>query len=158
MPAIHGGQGVVDRTARLARAARLLDVPVIATEQNPAGLGPSVPRLHELCDEVIAKTHFDASAETSLLDRLDPQRDELVVVGCEAHVCVLQTVLGLIERGYRVRLAVDAIGSRDPLDRTAAIDRAGAAGVSLVTSEMVIFEWLRHSTHPAFRRVLDLVK
>lgn len=158
MPAIHDGQKVVERSALLAEAARMLDVPVIATEQNPAGLGPGVPRLRVLCDEVVKKTHFDASAEAALLTCLEPRRDELVVVGCEAHVCVLQTVLGLVGRGYDVRLVSDAIGSRNPLDRAAAIDRAAAAGVSLVTSEMVVFEWLRHSGHPAFRRLLESVK
>lgn len=158
MPAIHDGHQVAERAMLLAETARLIAVPVIATEQSPASLGSSLPGLGECCTEIITKTHFEAFAEAGTLSRLDPQRDELLIAGCEAHVCVLQTVLGLTGRGYRVRLVSDAIGSRHPPDRAAAIDRAMAAGVSLVTTEMVIFEWLRHSEHPAFRQVLQLVK
>jgi nicotinamidase-related amidase len=158
MPAIEHGGKVVKRAATLAKAAGLLGVPVIGTEQNPAGLGPNVPEIRGLCDETIPKSHFNASAEEQFRSRLDPQRNELIVAGCEAHVCVMQTVLGLIERGYRVRLVIDATGSRQPQDRMAAIERAGAAGAMPVTTEMVVFEWLRHSDHPAFKRVLELVK
>ena len=83
---------------------------------------------------------------------------EIVVAGCEAHVCVLQTVLGLLEPGRRVLLVADAVGSRDPADRAAAIDRARKHGAEIVTSEMVLFEWLRDSQHPKFREVQNLLK
>lgn len=158
MPAIYDGRKVVDRATVLAKAARLLDVPVLGTEQSPAGLGPNVDEIRELCDHTLTKRHFDATAEERLPSHLDPRRPELIVAGCEAHVCVLQTVLGLIGRGHTVRLVVDAIGSRNPRDREAAIDRAGAAGAMLLTTEMVVFEWMRHSDHPAFRRIIELIK
>ncbi|SDL07387.1 Nicotinamidase-related amidase [Modicisalibacter muralis] len=158
MPAIHDGQAVASRAAILARAAKLLDVPIVATEQSPASLGHTVSQLQELCDTTIAKSHFDASTEAAFIDSLAPQRDELIVAGCEAHVCVMQTVLGLLERDYRVWLVTDAIGSRHPHDLKAAIDRAGATGARLVTTEMVIFEWMRDSHHPAFKSLLELVK
>ena len=158
MPAIHDGKNVVDRAMLLANAAKLLDVPIIATEQSPASLGHNVDQLQALCDKTVAKSHFNACAEATFIDSLDPQRDELIVAGCEAHVCVMQSVLGLLERGYRVRLVIDAIGSRHPLDRTTAIDRASAAGAMPVTTEMVVFEWMRHSHHPAFKPILELVK
>lgn len=158
MPAIDDGKNVVGRAMILAKAAKLLDVPVIATEQSPASLGHTVSQLQTLCDKTVAKSHFDACAETAFIDSLDPQRDELIVAGCEAHVCVMQSVLGLLERGHRVRLVIDAIGSRHPLDRATAIDRAGAAGAMLVTTEMVVFEWMRHSHHPVFKSILELVK
>jgi nicotinamidase-related amidase len=81
-----------------------------------------------------------------------------VVAGVEAHVCVLQTVLDLIDAGRRVVWVADATGSRDPADRAAAIDRARRHGAEIVTSEMVLFEWLRDARHPKFREVHKLVR
>lgn len=158
LPVIHEGGAVVDRASVLARAAGLLDVPIIGTEQNPDGLGRNVAEIRELCRETLEKTHFDASADERFAALLDPHRDEVIIAGCEAHVCVLQTVLGLIEQGRRVRLVVDAVGSRNPDDKAAAIKRASDAGATLVTTEMVLFEWMRHSNHPEFRNILKLVK
>lgn len=158
MPAIDGGEAVVRRATVLARAARLLDVPVLGTEQNPEGLGPNLPEVRALCDATVAKTHFAASAAPGLGERLPAGRDELIVAGCEAHVCVLQTVLGLLAQGHRVRLVADAVGSRRAGDRALALERARGAGATVVSSEMVIFEWLRHCRHPAFRDALKLVK
>ncbi len=159
MPAIHDNETVVGNARRLAQAAKLLEVPVIGTAQYPAGLGPNVADLHALCDRVIDKNDFDACgapAFTAALDATD--RPDLIVAGCEAHVCVLQTVLGLLARGRRVRLVVDAIGSRLPLNKTIAVERAKAAGAELVTTEMVLFEWMRSSEHPRFKEMLRLIK
>lgn len=158
MPAIHEGSSVVERARILALAARQLDIPVIGTEQNPAGLGANVDELGELCHRTVAKRHFDASAEESFSACRDPQRDEWIIAGCEAHVCVMQTVLGLIEHGQRVRLVTDAVGSRRPHDKNVAIERAVAAGATPVTAEMVVFEWMRHSDHRAFKSILGLIK
>jgi nicotinamidase-related amidase len=158
MPAIHDGESVVARTVRLAEAARLLDVPIRATEQYPAGLGPTVPQLADYPQEILTKTTFSA-AEDPGFPALLPAGDGLVVVaGCEAHVCVLQTVLGLLGSGRRVALAADATGSRDPADRAVALDRARRHGAEIVTSEMVLFEWLRDSRHPKFRDVQKLLR
>jgi len=158
MPAIYDGEVVVARAVRLAEAARLLDVPIRATEQHPAGLGPTVPPLAAYPQAVLAKTAFSAVQDPGFSGLLPPGTSEIVVAGCEAHVCVLQTVLGLLPRGRRVLLAADAVGSRDPADRAAAIDRARQHGAEIVTSEMVLFEWLRDSRHPKFREVQDLLK
>ena len=81
-----------------------------------------------------------------------------MVAGVEAHVCVLQTVLDLLDTGRRVVWAADATGSRDPADRAAAIDRARGHGAEIVTSEMVLFEWLRDARHPKFREVHKLLR
>ncbi len=90
---------------------------------------------------------------------LPPGTREVVVTGCEAHVCVLQTVLGLLERGgLGVVLVADAIGSRDPANRDAAIERARGHGAEVVTAEMVLFEWMAGSTHPHFRDVQKLIR
>jgi nicotinamidase-related amidase len=158
MPAIHDGDVVVARAVRLAEAAKLLDLPVLATEQNPAGLGPTVPPLAAYPQAVLPKTAFSAAEDPGLTALLPAGTAEIVVAGCEAHVCVLQTVLGLISQGHRVLVASDAVGSRDPADRAVALDRARYHGAEIVTSEMVLFEWLRDSRHPKFREVQKLLK
>ena len=158
MPAIDGADELIRRCTQLAAAARELKLPVIGTEQNPAGLGPNVPELKALCDTTFAKFHFSAAAEPGFLALLPSDRKTLVVAGCEAHVCVLQSVIGFIEAGYHVKLVIDAIGSRHAHNRDAAITRAGSLGADLVTTEMVLFEWLQTSQHPSFRAVSKLIR
>jgi nicotinamidase-related amidase len=158
MPAIHEGEAVVKNALALARAAHTLGVPVVGTAQYPEGLGPNVPEVQALCDPVIAKLDFDACAEPALLAALPPERDQLIVVGCEAHVCVLQTVLGLVSRDRKVRVVADAIGSRAPHNKAIAIDRMRAAGAELLSTEMVLFEWLRDCRHAKFKELLNLIK
>lgn len=158
MPAIDGGQEVVRRCVQLASAARTLGIPVIGTEQNPAGLGPNIEALRSLCSVTVAKLHFSAAAEPGFLSHLPDLRRTVVVAGCEAHVCVLQTVVGLIQSGYDVKWVDDAVGSRHPHDRVAAGARARAFGADVVTTEMVIFEWLATSAHPSFRPVSRLIR
>jgi nicotinamidase-related amidase len=158
MPAIHEGDTVVRNALRLSQTAKLLGIPVIGTAQNPEGLGPNVAEVHAQCDKVFAKMDFDACAEQAFLDALADQRGELIVAGCEAHVCVLQTVLGLLGRGRHVRLVADAIGSRVPFNRQVAMERAKSAGAELLTTEMVMFEWMRSAAHPRFKDMLRLVK
>jgi len=104
------------------------------------------------------KTTFSAAGDPGFTALLPAGSAEIVVAGCEAHVCVLQTVLDLLESGRRVIWAADATGSRDPADRAAAIDRARQHGAEIVTSEMVLFEWLRDSQHPNFREVHKLLR
>ena len=158
MPVIADHEVVVARAVRLAEAATLLDVPVRATEQNPAGLGPTVPPLSGYPQAVLAKTMFSAAGDSGFAGLLPAGSGEIVVAGVEAHVCVLQTVLDLLAAGRRVVWAADATGSRDPADRAAAIDRARRHGAEIVTSEMVLFEWLRDAGHPRFREVHKLLK
>lgn len=158
MPSIAGADEVVTNAKRLAEAAGLVGVPVLATEQNPEGLGGNVPQIAELASRTLAKNFFDATRETSFDDFLPPDRSTIVVAGCEAHVCVMQTVLGLLDKGRSVRLVRDAVGSRSTANRDAALERAKAHGAELVTTEMVVFEWLETSDHPRFRDALKLVK
>lgn len=158
MPSIHEAESVIRRCTQLATAARELRIHVIGTEENPQGLGPNIPALRALCDTTLSKFHFAAVDEPGFMERLPQGRDTLVVAGCEAHVCVLQTVLRLLEAGLRVKWVADAVGSRRPQDRDAATARARAFGADVVTTEMVLFEWLRTSEHPSFRKVLALVR
>ncbi len=155
MPAIHDGDTVVTRAVRLAEAAHLLGVPICATEQYPTGLGPTVAELAGYPQNVVTKTSFSGAADPTLLP---PATREVVVAGAEAHVCVLQTVAELLAGEHRVVVVADAVGSRDPANRDAALQRMRVHGAEIVTSEMVLFEWLRGSTHPRFREVQKLLR
>lgn len=155
MPAIHEGEAVLANALRLGQAARLLDVPILRTEQYPAGLGPTVEPLQGF-GSVIEKVTFSSCGAQAFATA--PFREQLVVAGCETHVCVLQTVLDLLAVGRSVFVVADAVGSRAPLSRQIGLERMARAGAEIVTTEMVVFEWLGSSKHPKFREISRLIK
>jgi nicotinamidase-related amidase len=182
MPVIADGPQVLANAVRLAKMAQLLDVPAWGTEQTPEKLGQHPPELRERCRKTLAKHHFSAVSD-GLVDWLRPparpaggnarslpkhlqktaaapapERATIVIAGCEAHVCLLQTALELIEQELDVWVVTDACGSRTERNRDAAFDRLAGAGAELVTTEMVAFEWLRTAEHPLFRDVHALIK
>jgi len=158
MPAIDQGAVAVANTRRLIDAAALLAVPVLFTEQNAKGLGPTVPELSPDLDAVVHKMTFDAVRMPGFLTQLKEERRHVVVAGCEAHVCVLQTVLGLLDYRIRAYVVRDALGARQAESKEAAIHRMERHGAEIVTTEMVIFEWLGTAEHPRFREAMALVK
>lgn len=183
MPAMLDATAVIANAARLAQVAALVQVPVVATEQNPSRLGPTVDGLQAALRQARARTlskmQFSA-VEEGLGEWLRPevqapqgnarslpkhlqkpavsQRQSIVLAGCEAHICMLQTALDLVEDEFEVWVVTDACTSRTERNRDAAFDRLASAGVELVTTEMVAFEWLRSAEHPAFKAMLQLVK
>jgi Isochorismatase family len=170
MPMIHQGEQVLKEAVFLGEVAKTLGLPRIGTEQNPAGLGPNASSVRALCETTLSKMHFDACKD-GLLDLLkatyapDPKRAssepaarQIVVAGCEAHVCLLQTSLGLLRAGYQVFVVAPACGSRSPENHRLAMHRLGKAGAQIVSSEMVAFEWLNSCKNPSFKSVLQLIK
>lgn len=160
MPAIHQSADVVARAHLVAQTANALDIPIIGTEQNPTGLGPNVETIKALCAHTVSKMHFGACAD-GLLDVVHTVRsecDDIVIAGCEAHVCLLQTAMGLLSAGKRVWVVENASGSRRATDHAAAMRRLSASGATIVTHEMVMFEWLRDCRHPEFKKVLQWIK
>jgi nicotinamidase-related amidase len=157
MPAIFEAEAVTNNARRLVAAARLLDVPLLVTEQNPDRLGATVPELDIGDARRISKMCFDSGKVADFAPGL-PERPALIVMGCEAHVCVLQTVLGLRATGRSVYVVRDAVGSRRVENRDAALVRMERHGAELVTSEMVLFEWLGTAEHPRFRELMALIK
>ena len=181
LPAIFESAAVLANAVRLARIARLMRVPVWGTEQNPSRLGESAAELRALCDRTLSKMQFSAVEEglgewlrppakapqgnaRSLPRHLQkpaqeaPGRNAIVVAGCEAHVCLLQTALDLLEDEFEVWVVTDACGSRTERNRDAAFDRLAGAGAELITTEIVAFEWLRTAEHPDFKAVQGLIK
>ncbi|WP_186416997.1 hydrolase [Bosea sp. CS1GBMeth4] len=156
MPAIHDGPRLLANAVRLVEAARLLDVPIVMTEQNPAGLGATVPELAGAAP-AIAKMSFDSCAAPAFLDAIAGD-DDLILCGCEAHVCVGQTALSLLEYKRRVLVVQDAVGSRAPESKEVGLRRLERNGAEIVTTEMVVFEWLRTAEHPQFRAAARLIR
>lgn len=181
-PAMFEGAAVWQQAACLAEAASLLEVPVWGTEQNPSRLGAMPDSIRRHCRQVLAKMQFSA-VEEGLGEWLQPeppqatrgnarslprhlqkpqsaqaQRKSIVLAGVEAHVCLLQTALDLLEDEFDVWVVTDACTSRSERNRDAAYDRLAGAGAELVTTEMVMFEWLRSAEHPNFRQIQSLIK
>ncbi len=181
MPAIFEAPQVLSNAMRLAQVSRLLHVPVWGTEQNPSKLGANPPELRVLCQNTLAKMQFSA-VEEGLGEWLRPtlkaptgnarslpkhlqkpsntptERSSIVIGGCEAHVCLMQTALHLLEDEFDVWVVTDACSSRTERNRDAAFDRLAGAGAELVTTEMVVFEWLRSAEHPQFKVAQSLIK
>jgi nicotinamidase-related amidase len=157
MPAIEDGPAVVRNARRLLDGANLLGVPVLFTEQNAKGLGGTLPELLSGSDAIAHKMTFDACRAPNFL-RMLPDRHDIVVAGCEAHVCVLQTVLGLVDAGRRVFIVRDAVGSRRSESKETALRRMERHDVQVVTTEMVLFEWLETAEDPRLDAVIMLVK
>lgn len=161
MPAINRGAEVVAEAARLADVAKELGIRVVGTEQNPRGLGPNEEAVRQRCETTLAKMHFDACAD-GLVDVLrgsgeGPPR-HVVIAGCEAHVCLMQTALGLLQAGLTVWVVAQACGSRSADNHNLAMQRLRQAGAGITSVEMVAFEWLRSCEHERFKRVLKLLK
>ncbi len=160
-PAMHDSEGVIANIARLVKAATTLDVPVLASEQYPKGLGHTVAPLATLmADETVAeKMSFSCMADEGYRQRFDAlNRPHAIICGIEAHVCVLQTAIELLERGKSVFVVADGTSSRTQANHTAALKRIGRAGAEIVTTEMVLFEWLRRAGTPEFKTISQLVK
>jgi nicotinamidase-related amidase len=158
--AVMSSQGHLVRLQVLAEACRDLGVPVLATEQYPKGLGPTVTELAEvLPGPPIVKDTFSCGGEPKLVDALrELDRRQVVVTGIEAHVCVVQTALDLLGAGYQVHLPHDAVQSRRPADRDHAIDRMATAGAVVTSTESALFELAERCGTDDFRTVAKLVK
>jgi len=161
MPAMDGGAAVVDRCAILVRAARRLGIPVLATRQYPRGLGALVAPLDTLVagEECRDKLAFSAFREDETREALlEMGRDQFVVAGVEAHVCVLQTVADLLGEGYGVAVVADAVASRHAESRRLGLVRMGRAGAQVVNTEMALFEWLGGAGNDQFRELSSLIR
>lgn len=155
LPAIHDGEAILANCIWLVGVARRLGVPVVVSEQYPAGLGPTAADLKAVLAEArfVEKTHFSCVSDGCLGGTEVEARRQVIVVGTEAHVCVQQTVLELRWQGKEVFVVADAVGSRKPLDKALALERMRAHGVDIVSREMVAFEWLRRSATAQFREI-----
>ncbi len=159
VPAIADHERVVFNIRRLIDGAKILGVPVIATEQYRKGLGPTVQSLAERLGPIPDKLTFSCCGCPELFAQLrDTGIHKILVTGIEAHVCVQQTALDLLGDGWRVYVAVDAVGSRGAQDRDTALRRMDSAGAVLTTSEAALFEWCQVAGTAEFKKISRLVR
>lgn len=161
LPAMQEGERVVRNTGILLQAAGALHIPALITEQYPKGLGATVSAVKTAAGDsaVLEKMHFSAWGEPTIRDRIrSTDRPQIVIAGIEAHVCVLQTALELVKTGRKVSVVTDAISSRHHDSVNVARERMTASGVSLVTTEMCLFEWMGSASHPEFKNLSRLIK
>jgi nicotinamidase-related amidase len=158
---IHEKETLSVNTVKLLKGIRSLDIPVIVTEQNPAGLGPTIPELSSLLPDIIPITKFDFSCckEDAFLRKLDDlKRNQIVLCGIETHICVYQTALDLADMEYEVQVATDCVSSRIPANRETALSRMELEGIMPTTTEMILFEILGTAKHEKFKEISTIIK
>lgn len=162
IPVIHDAKAVVENSVVAIRASRELGIPILTTEQYPEGLGVTVPEIAVALGDAYKpseKTAFSACGVEQVGAELrDVGAKSVVIVGIEAHVCVLQTALDLLEQGYHVFPVANAISSRTPENRTLGLERMRQSGAVIVSTEMLIFELLRDARDPHFKTLQSLIK
>lgn len=167
LPHIDDVDRVLKNTRRLVQAADAMAIPKLVTEQSPEKLGPTDPSLASSLPAAVAKTRFSSAESFGLgtvagLAADSPEeadeRSQIVLCGIETHICVLQTALDLQADGWQPYVVSDACSSREAINHRAAIARLLHHGIDVVTTEMVLFEWLEDADHTAFRTIRDLVK
>lgn len=156
VPALHDHQRLIANCVWLLKIARRLGIPVLMSEQYPKGLGHVVSELQEFVpdDGAMEKVCFSCGADESCMERIDAtERDQLVLIGVEAHVCVLQSALELLDCDKEVYVVADCVASRDPRNAELALTRMRDEGAVVVSREMVVFEWLQRAGTERFREI-----
>ena len=152
---------IVDEVTKIVKAAKILDIPVLFTEQYPKGLGSTVESItkSETDGEFFEKTSFDATLEPGFLKKIKSyKKKKIFIMGIETHICVYQTAIALIKKGFEVYAVKDACASRKKYEFKQGIEAMRDNGVKISCVEMVLFEWLKSSKHPKFKEIQALIK
>jgi len=156
---IPGHERLIWNVRRLIDGAKVLGLPVAATEQYPQGLGPTAAILAERLGEIPAKLAFSCGERGEIFASLrDRGIYKILLCGIESHVCVQQTAFDLLSDGYQIYLAADALGARGTLDHDIALRRLDSAGATLTTTEAALFEWCEVAGTPQFKQISALVR
>lgn len=158
---MHDQPALFKNLQKVIKAAQILEIPIIYTEQAPEKIGRTIPEVAEylISHHPITKTTFSCAGEPAFRGALQKtKRKEIIVCGIETHVCVCQTVNDLLEKKYEVQIVVDAISSRTLENKQIAIDKMKSLGAQLTSCEMLVTELMRTSQHPKFREVLNLIR
>lgn len=158
---VQNSELFINNTRKLIQCCKVLSIPIIWLEQNPKGLGATVPELSELMGEatVHEKTHFNALFEEPIKDVIKATgKNHWLVVGIEAHICVYQTVLGLLNEAYKVDVVSDCISSRLQSNIDLALVKMRDSGADITSLEMCIFELMKNAKINGFRDILSVIK
>lgn len=160
-PVMHKKDEFLTRVEILLQGLKLLDIPVLVSEQYPKGLGPTLQKVLDVLEsnKTIEKISFSCCGEPDFLSQLKQgDRKQVIICGIEAHVCVLQTVIDLVEMGFTPVVVADCISSRNPDDKKVAVERMRSEGAVITTSESLLFELTRVAGTPQFKQISRLVK
>ncbi|SCA54785.1 Nicotinamidase-like amidase [Candidatus Terasakiella magnetica] len=160
-PEMYNGEAAIEANYKLLQTVQQLGVPYMVTEQYPNGIGKTVEVLSPLINpvHVVEKMSFSSIAEDDIAAAIKEKgRNQVVVTGMETHVCVLQTVLDLIDAGYQVYVVEDCVASRTADNKRLGLERMRQCGAQIVSSEMVMFEWLGRGGTDDFKAILPLIK
>jgi len=158
---MYGREGLFKNIQILIEAAKILNIPIIWSQQQPKAIGVTVPRIANLLagNEPIDKASFSCCGEEKFNDRLSALgRRQVLLCGIEAHVCIYQTAVDLRNKGYHVSVVVDAVSSRTLQNKQTAIDRMKTIGANISSTEMALFELLKTAEHPQFKQIAKLIK
>ena len=159
--AMHDKENLFTNNIRLIQGFKVLNLPIIFTEQIPQKLGLTIPVISQELNGIvpIAKEAFSCWDDRNFKEQLEGlNRRQVVITGIECHVCVYQTALDLMSNGYTVHLVTDAVSSRTSENRKVGIDAIKSAGAHLTSTEMVLFELLRTAADPKFKDIFKIVK
>ena len=152
---------LIQNVCKLIKGILVFDIPVILTEQYPAGLGPTLPEIAELLPGVqpIEKVCFNCCDEPSFQKKIESlKRQQVLIAGIEAHICVYQTAVALKQAGYEVQVVADCVSSRDVENKMVSLFKMGSAGISPTTTEMALFELLKVASGERFKQISNIVK
>jgi nicotinamidase-related amidase len=160
-PVMHAKEKLLQNVVKLIKGAGVLEIPVILTEQYPKGLGPTIPEIKALLPgakpvEKVCFSCCDNDAFNQSLESL--KRKQVLIAGIEAHICVYQTAMALARKGYEVQVVTDCVSSREPENKTVALFKMGAAGISPTSAETALFELLRVAQGDKFKQISSIVK
>jgi len=158
---MHEKEKLFENLQKLVKGAQILGIPILVTEQNPNGLGPTVPEIAPILTDIkpVTKFSFSCCGEEPFLREIEKlNRKQILLAGIEAHVCVYQTAIDLIEAGYEVHTVVDCVSSRTPENKNLALDKMKSEGARLTSVEIALFELLRTAKSPKFKELSKIVK
>lgn len=162
MPVIYNDQELSHRSEILIKGLKTLGIPMITTQQYTRGIGMTIPTIMEAIGDdfdYYDKVTFSCGDDPQILEEVEKLgKKNIIICGIEAHICVLQTVIDFIEKGYHVILVENCIGSRKESDRVTAIQRAISEGATITTYESILFELTRTAKHEAFKTISKLIK
>ena len=159
--AMHAREDLILKAQQLVQGAAALNIPILCTEQNPKGLGPTVPEIRSAMPGVppIVKFSFGCAGCNEFMTALPAAgRRNVLIAGIETHVCVYQTTRELLEKGYGVEVVADACSSRTAQNKQIGLDKMRAAGAAITSVEIALFELLKVAEGPAFKQILQIVK
>ena len=160
-PVMHDKDKLLRNVVKLVQGAKVLEIPIVLTEQYPKGLGPTIPEIKSLIPDIkpVEKVCFNCCDEDLFCSALDGlKRKQVLIAGIEAHICVYQTAIALVGTGYEVQVLGDCVASREPENKVTAVSRMVGEGVGLTTMEMALFELLKEAKGEKFKQISNIVK